>query len=343
MIDTVKMYSSIDDDLADFIVAKSTVKTSYNNLTKQVYYTITSDSLEGSYSSSISARVDNAGRYGREGFVLIIEGSYHKATKGQNAYDGFRDISLVCEGLISLVEENYSISLPKVSSWVILRVDISAVYDLGTNAQVQKYINNLSQCKFPRRQSFFRDNESVYVPSRICTLKIYNKLAEFKKNDLKRLRTTDFDIITHMSKINGFVRFEAELKKRKLLEFSADGKYTYCSELNYDDLKKMWEAEFMKLLKMYKTPMKKITSHNQARDLLFSIFTRRKANTLFSFMLAYIIDKESVRDNMSKATYYRNIKELKMAGIDVSQSLDITVDFNNEIIDFDPFSAQEVI
>ena len=38
-------------------------------------------------------------------------------------------------------------------------------------------------------------NESLYLTGTTTTLKIYNKLLEFRKHDLRKLSKTDFDVL----------------------------------------------------------------------------------------------------------------------------------------------------
>ncbi len=92
MIDTVKVFTFINRDIYNKIKLKSNIKCMYNTFENKIFYEIINTSLECSYDSSLSVRVDEATRYGLSGFVLEIEGSYHKIIKGHNAFDGFYNI-----------------------------------------------------------------------------------------------------------------------------------------------------------------------------------------------------------------------------------------------------------
>ena len=84
MIDTIKIYSIITKEIYDVIKYRSDINTKYNRSTGELYYEITTDSLVGSYDSRLSVKVsDNAGKYKMSGYLLEVEGSYHKITKGQ--------------------------------------------------------------------------------------------------------------------------------------------------------------------------------------------------------------------------------------------------------------------
>ena len=63
---------------------------------------------------------------------------------------------------------------------------------------------------------------------------------------------------------------------------------------------------------------------------------------MYNFYLSIIIDGlDTVRKRTKKSVYYRNIADLKSANIDFSQKIDI--DFDDCLIDFDPFSWKEVV
>ena len=82
MIDTIKIVSMIDKNTYDKISNNSIIKTSYKKSTKEIFYEIVNDHLEGSYSSSLSIRVGNGIKYNFiNNYYIEIEGSYHKITK----------------------------------------------------------------------------------------------------------------------------------------------------------------------------------------------------------------------------------------------------------------------
>ena len=155
MIDTVKIIAPISKEIYNTILKISDVKKSFSAETGELYYEIISSSLTGSYESSLSVRVMNGTSFGIVSNVIIVEGSYHKIVRGQNAYDGFTSVQEVCIGLINLVEHAYNIRLPKLRHWFLQRIDITNCYDLGQNENVCRYINNLSKCRYPRRKIRF--------------------------------------------------------------------------------------------------------------------------------------------------------------------------------------------
>ena len=298
--------------------------------------------MEGSFDSRLSVRVDNGVKHHfTEGYTIEIEGSLHKILKGQNAYDGFYNLETVCLYLIQFVENAYDIVLPDIDFWFLQRVDLACCFDLGTNENVAKYINNLSLCTYPRRKPKFYTDESIYLSGTSTTLKIYNKLLEFRKHELKKLNETNFDVINFSEKIKGFVRFECEIKKKTLKKYFDIGNIPV-NNFNYEILKEIWKFEFMELLKCVDSDLKLVKNREEVFRRLNTLYKPVKARNLYNFYSLIMIDGLSqVKKKVSKATYFRNVSELKKASIDISQKYEINYESN--LVDFNPFEWKEVV
>lgn len=344
MIDTVKIFTEISKDIYNIIYNKSVIKSSLDNSTGELIYNIVNDHLEGSYSSSLSVRVNEGAVYGLEFgyYTLTIEGSLHKLKFGYNSHMGFYDLRYVCNYLIGIVEEYYKIELLQLEFWYLLRCDIARVYDLKNQENINNYISNLRKCTFPRRKVNFYKNESLYCSGTNTTLKIYNKLEEFKKHDFSKFKNFDFDLLNYMDFIKGFIRFEVEIKKKKLLTIlNKESGQVKVIDFNYDILLDIWESEFMKLLKICESEVIKLNEKDKILYLLKSYYKPVKARNLYNFYLSILVDGvDFVKDNMSSSSYYRNLSDLKKLNIDFSQTYN--VEFTNEYIDFNPFTFKEV-
>lgn len=341
MIDTVKIFTFIPKNTYLEIKSKSDIKCMYNLAEKKIFYEIVNTSLKGSFDSRLSIRVDEATRYGKFGYVIEVEGSFHKIVRGQNAFDGFYNIQEITLGFKKMVENAYNIKLPKLKHWFLQRLDITKVFDLNCNSNVQTYINNFRLLTYPRRNLKFYENESVYVSGQTTTLKIYNKLKEFLKNDKKKLSNFyDFDLFKFCNKIDGYVRFECEIKKKKLKSLY-ETNYIRVDKLTYKEFDKIWCDEFMKILKFDSSEIKKITNKNDVLKRLKMFYKSNKANDLYAFYLSIKVDGENfVKNNMSKTTFYRKRKELKDIGIDFSGCFKIFEE-DKDIIYFNPFTEKE--
>lgn len=343
MIDTVKIYTMINKNVYDRIYNNSILRSSCNMGTGEIYYEIVNDSLKGSFDSSLSVRVGSGSKYGFvDNYYLEVEGSYHKIINGHNSFDGFYSLREIYKFFISAVEYAYKVKLPNFKHWFLQRVDIAICFDLNNNNSVRTYINNLNLCSYPRRNIKFYRDESIYLTGTTTTLKIYNKMLEFKKHDMKKLYKSNFDIDNFLRKIDGFIRFECEIKKKKL-ESIFNKKYIRVKDIDYKVLKKVWCDEFMKLLKICDSSLYLVKSREDIKTRLYDLYTDRQASILYNFYICGMAEGfEDLKKRFSSTTYYRNIKLLKSAGVDLTQKYKLLLkDYN--VIDFNPFTAKEVI
>ncbi len=341
MIDTIKIYTEINRETYDKIRSLSIVKNSIDNSKKQLIYEIINDHLEGSYDSRLSVRVGCGSKYGfvNLGYYIEIEGSYHKISRGYNSHNGYYDLDFVARSLIEIVQLSYSIVLPLFECWFVQRCDVAICYDLKTQENVKSYINSLSRCQYPRRNAKFYYDESLYLSGTSTTLKIYNKMLEFKKHDMKKFVVSDFNLKNYLEYIKGFIRFECEIKKKTLTRIY-NKKHIKIVDIKYEDLRKIWGDEFMKLLKFIDTDLKVVRGREEVKERLNSLYKLSKANRLYNFYCAIqlngLID---TKESMSNSVYYRNIKDLKNAKVDFSQSYKVE---EIELFYFNPFECEEV-
>jgi len=339
MIDTVKIYAEIPKDIYEKIYNKSIVKSSVNRKTGELMYEVINDHLEGSYSSSLSVRVGCGVKYGfcNLGYYIEIEGSYHKILLGYNSHNGFYNLENICLKLIELAEYSYNVKLPIIENWFLQRCDIAICYDLGSQENVKNYINSLSRCSYPRRKAKFYYDESVYLSGTTTTLKIYNKLLEFRKHDLKKFISTDFQIENYLNEIKGFVRFECEIKKKMLVNIYNEN-HIKIVNVKYEDLKKVWSDEFMKVLNLIENELEIVRGMQDVKNRLLEVYKKGQAIRLYNFYCAIQLEGlADVKNSFQRATFYRYIAELKHARIDFSQMYKI-----EETFYFNPFEAQEV-
>ena len=343
MIDTIKIYCEIDKDTCDRIDNCSIVKSALNKESGELLYSISNAHLEGSYSSSISVRVGCSSKYRlpSTGYCIEIEGSYHKFVRGYNSHNGFYDLQFICCELIDIVSNYFGTNLPEYDNWYLQRCDISLCFYLGSQEKVCQYINNLSNCNYPKRKVKFYSDECFYVAGTSSTLKIYNKLLEFKKHDLKKFLNTDFNLIKYFDECKGLIRFECEIKK-KLLRRLYNKEHIFITDVFYEELREIWRYEFMKVYKFINNNLSIIEDKNEVLERLKEYYTPTKALNAYSFFLACKTDGlENVKRRVPKSSYYDNLKRLKDLNIDVSQKYDI-IEHENLIVQFNPFTAIEV-
>lgn len=344
MIDTVKIYTSINKEIYTTIYNKSIVKSSINKSSGELLYEIVNDSLEGSYSSSLSVRVGCGVKYNLcdLDYFIEIEGSYHKICKGYNSHDGIYNLQYIVKGFIELAENAYNIKLPALENWYLQRIDIAKCFDLINQKNVVEYINSLSNCTYSRRKLKFFANESLYAAGTTTTLKIYNKYLEFKKHDQKKFVNTNFDLQKYYERIDGYIRFEIEIKKKSLQKmYGQDKKHISVINLNYREFENIWRIEFMKLLGMIENDLEVVRGKEEVKQRLLYIYKKSKAMRLFNFYCSIQMNGiDFVKRDMPSTCYYRNIKELKEARVDYSQIYEIKEVQN---FYFNPFEYEEVV
>ena len=172
---------------------------------------------------------------------------------------------------------------------------------------------------------------------------VYNKLKEFEKNDMKKVWKKGFNVVKFCQKIDGYVRFECEIKKKKLLSVYKKKQFIRVSNLDYKELENIWCKEFMKMLKFDLSEVKKVKEKDDVLNRLKFYYKERLACVLYNFYLSIKVDGyDNVKEYTNEATFYRKISQLKKAGIDFSGTYQIFDE--NSIIDFDPFCCDcEVI
>ena len=343
MIDTIKIYCEVSKDISQLIKNKSVVKSSIDKSTGELQYEITNGHLLGSYDSRLSVRTDCGSKYGftELGYYVEIEGSYHKIINGYNSHNGYYDLQFIAENLIQMVELDYNVELPHIDEWYLQRCDIAICFDLKNQSNVKSYINSLSRCSYPRRNAKFYYDESIYLSGTTTTLKIYNKLLEFKKHDLKKFIDTNFDLFNYQKEIFGFIRFECEIKKKKLKQLFNNNDHINIVNVKYKDLKNVWSEEFMKIINFVKSDLEIVRGREEVYKRLLDLYKPSKANRLYNFYCALQLNGQNVvKNNSTKDTYYRNIKELKYAKVDFSQSYKVE---EEEIFYFNPFEYKEVV
>ena len=341
MIDTIKIFTMIDKNTFNKINNISIVKSSVNRRTGELIYELNSSKIVGSYSNTINIRIGDGAVYGFVGYKYIsIEGSYHKLLNGYNSHNGYYNLIEIVNFFISAVNYDFKVNLPDVSHWFLQRIDIACVFDLSDNQKVKDYINNLSFCNYPRRNIKHFQDESIYCSGTSTTLKIYNKMLEFKKHDMRNLFNYNFNIENYLNIIKGFIRFECEIKKKKL-ESIYKKKYIRIKNVNYQDLKKVWSDEFMKLLSYFKEDLKVVREKKDIEKRLFSMYGSVKGRNIYNFYTSIMVDGlKNVKNRTTRTTFYRYIKCLKDANVDYSQKYKVTLE--NKIIDFNPFDWEEV-
>ena len=341
MIDTVTLITPwITEKTAEIIESISEIKIGIDNETKEQLYYFTTKRLKGSFDYRIRLSVK------REKWVSIrtpgqdkataqlvkckpyveIECSLHKFHLGHNIYGGSDDLIFQVKNLIQYIEYELKCKILKDQKdfWdiQIKRIDYAKVYKVPST---EYFFKGFSNVYYPRRQPKKQQygDTGLYFASRYTTLKLYDKHAEYKKNDYKRIKyyhgEQEADRLLDFSK--NILRVELEIKAQKL-------KHLYdhlptIKEINIDDLDKQFQTELNRIFKMnidsegsedMKNYIKYYNNSKDVQNRLISLYGTRLANTLLGTWYRLSVDGyESVKAHMNERTFYRHINQLKVA------------------------------
>lgn len=208
-IDTVKLRSpTIDAGTASFLEKQSILKQGIDCASGELLYEFTCGTLEGSWDSRISFKVERNDWFvlnGRLEYLpcdpfVTIEASFHKFFYGQNIFGNPCGFGERCRLFVNMVGEmlagdSFHEDLHKgmglfadASRWQVRRVDWAEMYRLTPAAQVE-FFQGLERCRFPRRKAKRAIYDSaVHFPGKFTTVRIYGKGQEFRAHEYPRMR-----------------------------------------------------------------------------------------------------------------------------------------------------------
>lgn len=326
MFDTIEVLSPELTELNVLdIKNKSILMQRIDAETGELLHQIITSKLQGSYDASLSIRVV-------QGNKVRISGSVHKYILGHNCWGGPNDIKECCRYLINLASKRLGVDLPSWDKWELMRADIAHVFNLSDKETVLDYFRMMRGCTYPRRKPLNFGLSGLYFPGKSTTLKFYAKGEEFKKHDkvrLKNLQNKGYfkdDNIELMQKLaDCLLRVELEVRKRKMKYDKIDNR---CINLKNEYFEQLYVIEVTKVLEEGKSYMEIVRTNKQVKERLYEYYTKREANTLFSFWSRIQVEGEDlVKKELSKATWYRNKKKLN----DISISLQGIILINSNI------------
>ena len=88
--------------------------------------------------------------------------------------------------------------------------------------------------------------------------------------------------------------------------------------------------------------LKIVRKKEDVRERLNSLYKPVRAKNLFNFYLLILIQGlQNIKKDTNRSMYYKNISDLKKAGVDFSQKFD--VDMTDNTINFNPFESKEIL
>jgi hypothetical protein len=153
--------------------------------------------------------------------MLTLEFSIPKFWYGHNVhllYDWVKPLYRLKE----LIEQQFGMrgrgKLPDPHTWALLRADVCYAWRFPSQQLCHQFLCSLKRLHFPRKKPVIYDSSIVFAGTSY-TVKIYEKLPEFKAHDLKEMvkAGVSLEFIEHCELIAcGVLRFEATLRRRYL-------------------------------------------------------------------------------------------------------------------------------
>jgi len=327
MLDTVKLQSpEIGERLAAAIESRLVTRWAVDRETGQLLWEFTSGSLEGSYDHRIAVavkrerwesvqlpggRVSTLLRQSRP--YLVVEGSVHKAMLGHNLQGGPLDPVASCRWFVDHIGAGLRVDLPAADDWLARRLDWAEVFALDY-ACCEAFIRGLAVADFPRRSPRRYGDQSVMVPGRTTSVKVYHKGPEFAVHDRPRLgKVLSSEAVARLQwRANELLRVEVEIKARKL---DTDMDPPAVGRLSEEHITGLYDREVAKLLRESQRMREIVRTAEDVRRRLNECYTPAQASALFgSWMSFATLGEDWTRDQLPRSTFYDHRKKLIDAG-----------------------------
>lgn len=353
MIDTILINSpDLDEETAKNIEMVSIQRSGIDFQHGEIIYRFTTKELKGTFDSNIRINIK------REKLVseldirtlkkvaikrecnpfLQVECSLHKFFIGHNIFGGSDKIKEQVLLLVSFLENELGVTLPNYEDWIVGRIDYARAYSLGSN--ISDFFEGFAKVYYPRRKVHKYDNTGLYFPGSYTTLKLYDKGAEFKQHDKKKLRKIlspkDIERLEYMSK--GVLRIEIEFHNRKLKHMYND-KLPTVKELEIERLKQQYNVELKRVFRIGEKSMKIYNNSKDVSRKLRLDYGTEGNLYLGTWYKLSVYGYDYVKKEMPKSTFHRHINKLKSSGISWNHT-DVSIN-ENKVVNFvfNPFDT----
>lgn len=339
MIDTLRLKSPpLSPAAAAALGDRAVHRMAFDGSSGEELWHITTAELEGSFDHRILFRLETD-------HSITLEGSVHKLLLGHNIYGGSDDPLACTRFLVAGIEKMFGVELPPADVWEVHKIDDARCYDLGSFEAVEGYFRAMQGVSYPRRTVSKHGFNSLHVPGRMTTLKLYHKGVEFAKNDRKRLwkmvkkcdlriRGPELDELQDLA--NRYLRSEVSFRRRLVEDF---GKWPLVSEVKADYLKRVHDSEMARLVREGGKEMEMVRTYMEVKARLYDQYTDLTArNLLGTWMQLSALGEEETKKGMKRSTFFLHRKQLQDAGCSWHSS-DIGQVAQIFPVDFRPFST----
>jgi hypothetical protein len=335
MIDTVGFEIPVSQKVYRQMMDESSVKAGFEPIgdddKRKINYKFFNTKITvGSYSRDINIQlIDNENKHDWENNRIYIEFSVPKMAFGHNVdlislTEFYTEVRKISEAL----RAKYGKGFPSYkNSWLIRRLDLCWIWKLASQDQAEQFMEVLKLLKYHAKTKQYKYPTSVSFVCQDYTNKFYLKFPEYIKHDFKALKEQGkLDLAYQvLNKAKGVLRYEVTLRSGKIAQLF--GELNLETLPNYD-LKSIMRIFLDKLLKMDTT-----TSGSWDASLaLIKMYGAAKGRILYQFWSAYYsdneIDRKVILDNYSRSQIYRNLADIKKAGVGVKYKENISIDLS---------------
>lgn len=307
MIDTLKLVSpDLDADTLAAVKAASVVKLAVDNATGEELWSFTSGELLGSH--------DHRVRFSVRDSRLVTEGSVHKLLLGHNIFGGSDDLAACARFLVAGIVERLGVPLPAADLWEVHQIDHAEAFLFDSFDAVEGYFRAMQGVSYPRRTVSRHGFNSIHVPGRLTTVKLYHKGVEFNAHDRKRLKrvmlSTSLDWLQDYA--NSVLRSEVSLRRRLAEDF---GGWPLVSQIPEGYAKRVHDSELAKLVREGGAEMETVRTFLEVKARLHEIYTPRNAEILLgTWMKLSAMGEEETKKGVVRSTFFLHRKQLLEAG-----------------------------
>ena len=316
MIDTVVLQTPLDSNLYRHIRGYMSEKRSVSTQTGEVDYLLYAlRSTAGMSEVNCSIKLNQwqvlpGSRQPKKVMldepILTIEGSVHKAMLGHNVFSGPRKIQPALRWYLHEVGELFETDMPELKHWLIYRLDVAEIYDLGSEGNVISWINARKLALYPRRNVQFFANRGLSASGTTTVLRAYAKGQQHFSSGgyaaTKRLCHSTYKEIA--AEACRYLRCELQINRDKL--FSLHSNAPFATIVTEDTVYSLYDSEWAKFMQeaAYDTPAVRASSD------VFAVLKQtypELAVTLFGAWTIMATQGEGFyKENTSPATFRRH-------------------------------------
>lgn len=248
---------------------------------------------------------------------ILIEASLHKAMLGHNVHGGPTEWLPSIRYLLHEIGKDTGTDLlsTELGDWMVRRVDVAEVFDLGSEKAVKLWLRSLRDREFPRRTLHWWDWGLMADGSTTC-LRAYAKGEEFDAVGRKqaRQRYEPEEVKALGDHARRLLRIEVEIK-RGLLD-DAFEHIPSVLDIREDWLNGLFDDEWGKFVRESRHPEGTlVTDALEVRERLRERYGNRVGVLFPAWACMASLGEEGLRDVVSRSTFYKLRHDLEAAGV----------------------------